>query len=63
MLDLIRETLWFDFGYVHSVSINYIFSFMGIISRTTPRISPRCGEKREGVSEESDKVVEAYFGE
>ncbi|HHX53674.1 MAG TPA: hypothetical protein GX704_02085 [Clostridiales bacterium] len=64
MLDLIRETLWFDFGYVHSVSINYIFSFMGDNLKNNTKDIASLWEKNAKVYQKNlDKVVEAYFGE
>ncbi len=62
MIDLIRDTVIFDFGYVHAVTINGLFQFFGdtLVTGSNPSLASVYEKKEKQFITAFDKVLEAY---
>lgn len=62
MLDLIRETVYFDFGYVHSVAYGGIFQLFGdqMLITKAPSYSSVFAKQKPTFEKKFAKVIEAY---
>lgn len=62
MLDLIRETVLFDFGFVHSVAFGGIFQLFGdtLILAKSPSYSSVYSRQQKTLEKKFEKVIEAY---
>ena len=62
MLNLIRDSVWFDFGYVYSVSLNSLGSFFDILGAGDPDISSAWAEREASYDEALDNLIEYFKG-
>ncbi len=61
MIDLIRDTVIFDFGYVHAVSINGLFQFFGDrLSAGEASLASAYEKQEKKFISDFEKVLEAY---
>ena len=62
MLDLIRDSVWFDFGYVYSQSLGGLGTFFDILNSNDPDISSAWVE-REGAYNAALETLIDYFSQ
>ncbi len=62
MLDLLRETLYFDFGYVHGVPAGGIFQLFGdqLLAYGNQNITSYIESQRKSIETKFNEVIEAY---
>ena len=61
MLDLIRDALYFDFGFVHAVSINGLFQFFGDkLQESTENFASAYEKQSKVFNKAFGKVLDAY---
>jgi hypothetical protein len=62
MLDLIRQTVYFDFGYVHSVAYGGVFQLFGdsMLITKAPSYTSTFEKQSKTLQKKFDKVIEAY---
>ncbi|MBQ4574269.1 MAG: hypothetical protein IJA85_03645 [Clostridia bacterium] len=62
MLDLIRDALYFDFGFVHAVSINGLFQFFGDkLQEGTENFASAYEKQSKVFNKAFEKVLDAYM--
>ena len=62
MLNLIRDSIWFDFGFVYSISLNYLGTFFDILMLENPDISSAWAANEPAYNEALNKLLD-YFRE
>lgn len=61
MIDLLRENLLFDFGFVHSVPIGNIFAFFGDeLQNKSSNYASKYEAKRSSFEKQFEKLLESY---
>ena len=60
MLDLIRDSVWFDFGYVYSQSLGGLGTFFDILNSNDPDISSAWAEREGAYNAALDTLID-YF--
>jgi hypothetical protein len=63
MLDIIRENLFFDFGFVHSVYLDRIYSHFGDLIKTGSNtfVSSHVSSEQQYISK-LEEIMETYWG-
>ncbi|MGM9626105.1 MAG: hypothetical protein ACI3XM_10425, partial [Eubacteriales bacterium] len=59
MLNLARETIWFDFGFVYSQALNDLGSFLDILS-STPNISSAWASKKSAYEAGLESLIDCF---
>lgn len=57
MLDIVRDSIWFDCGFVYSVSLNYLGAFLDVLDSDTQGIASAYAEKEQSYQAALDNLI------
>ena len=56
MLDIVRDSIWFDCGFVYSVSLNYLGAFLDVLDSDTQGVASAYAEKEQSYQAALDNL-------
>ena len=57
MLDIVRDSIWFDCGFVYSVSLNYLGAFLDVLDSDTQGVASAYAEKEQSYQAALDNLI------
>ena len=57
MLDIVRDSIWFDCGFVYSVSLNYLGAFLDVLDSDTQGVASAYAEKEQSYQAALDTLI------
>lgn len=57
MLDIVRDSIWFDCGFVYSVSLNYLGAFLDVLDSDTQGVASAYAEKEQSYQAALDDLI------
>ncbi len=57
MLDIVRDSIWFDCGFVYSVSLNYLGAFLDVLDSDTQGVASAYAEKEQTYQAALDTLI------
>lgn len=57
MLDIVRDSIWFDCGFVYSVSLNYLGAFLDVLDSDTQGVASAYAEKEQTYQAALDNLI------
>ncbi len=57
MLDIVRDSIWFDCGFVYSASLNYLGAFLDVLDSDTQGVASAYAEKEQSYQAALDNLI------